>query len=50
MEIKLPAIEQNNTIPNIASAFATVIDFIRKLYYLIYNTISNMIGNPTKTV
>ncbi|MBQ6019015.1 MAG: hypothetical protein IJL26_02445 [Clostridia bacterium] len=50
MEVKLPAVEPNDTIPTVISAFANVIDFIRKLYFLIYNVIANIAGNPTKPV
>lgn len=48
MEIKLPAIEPNHAIPDVVSGFAAVIDFLRKLYFLIYTVISQFMGNPTK--
>ena len=48
MEFQLPDIEASSAISNVISNFAAVIDFIRKLYFLIYNAIALIAGNPTK--
>ncbi len=50
MDIQLPEIENIDAIPKVISGFAAAVDFIRKLYFLIYNAVALLMNNPTKRV